>query len=98
MIRLLLLLILFIVVARMFWRVVDNIVEGATGRPPGAAHPQRGALMVRDPVCGTFVLPERAVSVLDNGSRIYFCSETCREKYRGGAGRGGAQRAQGRTA
>ncbi len=96
MIRLLLLLVLFIVVARVFWRVVDNVIEAASGKPPGGAHPQRGGLMVRDPVCGTFVLPDRAVSMVDESGRVYFCSEACREKYRAGGRR--ARRAAGRTA
>jgi YHS domain-containing protein len=38
--------------------------------------------MVRDPVCGTFVLPASAVTLADGRARIYFCSETCRDKYR----------------
>jgi YHS domain-containing protein len=38
--------------------------------------------MVRDPVCGTFVLPERAVTLMDGRSRLFFCSEACRDKYR----------------
>ena len=37
--------------------------------------------MVRDPICGTFVLPSRALS-LGGGARIqYFCSEQCRTAY-----------------
>jgi YHS domain-containing protein len=98
MVRVLLLLVLLILVARVFWRVVDSIIEGATGRPPGSSHPQRSGLMVRDPVCGTFVLPERALSLPERDGRVYFCSESCREKYRAGGGRSGAHRAAGRTA
>jgi YHS domain-containing protein len=37
--------------------------------------------MVRDPICGTFVLPDRARSIADGGSRVYFCSDACRDKY-----------------
>jgi YHS domain-containing protein len=47
--------------------------------------------MVRDPVCGTFVLPERAVTVADGSTRVFFCSTACRDKYtataRGARGR-----------
>jgi YHS domain-containing protein len=100
MLRLLLLLVLFIVVARIFWRVVDNIIEGATGRPSGgSAHaPQRGVSMARDPVCGTFVLPEHAPWLVEGQNRVYFCSDTCREKYRARSADGSGRRAQGRTA
>jgi hypothetical protein len=86
MLRLLLLVVLFIVVARVFWRVVDNVIEAASGRPPGGSStPQR---------CGTFVLPERALSLADGGVRVYFCSEACRDEYRSRH----RPRAQGRTA
>jgi YHS domain-containing protein len=80
MVRIVLIIILVMVVARVFWRIVDNIIEAARGG--GAGVPQRGVPMVRDPVCGTFVLPERAVSLADGRQRIYFCSQACRDKYR----------------
>ena len=38
--------------------------------------------MARDPVCGTFVLPDRAVTLVDGRARLFFCSEACRDKYR----------------
>ena len=38
--------------------------------------------MVRDPVCGTFVLPASAVTLVDGRARLYFCSDACRDKYR----------------
>jgi len=44
--------------------------------------PQQGVPMVRDPVCGTFVLPERAVSLTDGRTACSFCSNTCRDKSR----------------
>ncbi len=80
--RLILFLILSVFVARAFWRIVDAVIEGVTGRPRGAQTPERGASMVRDPVCGTFVLPARAVTIADGRTRVYFCSESCRDKYR----------------
>jgi YHS domain-containing protein len=102
MVRALLELILVIVVARSFWRVVGGILEGLGMRPgvaqPGAA--DRSVSMVRDPVCGTFVVPDRAVTLHEDGQRVAFCSTTCRDKYRAGVrARGDRERpAQGRTA
>ena len=90
MLRFILFLILFIVVARVFWRVVDNVIEAASGRPPGqggSTSAPTAAPMARDPVCGTFVLPDRAVSIAGAGGRVYFCSEACRDKYRAARGR-----------
>ncbi len=79
--RVVLLLLLFIILARVFWRAVDAFIEGATGRPRGGRVP-RAVSMARDPICGTFVLPERAVTLVDGRSRLFFCSEACRDKYR----------------
>jgi hypothetical protein len=86
--RFVLLLILFVVVARVFWRVVDGVVEGLTGRPGSAGRPGstgvpgRGVQMVRDPVCGTFVVPDRSVTLTVGRERLYFCSDSCCDKYR----------------
>jgi len=82
MLRFILLLILFVFVARAFWRVVDGIIEGLTGVPRTPARHSRGIAMVRDPVCGTFVLPDRAVSVSVGRQQLFFCSTACRDKYR----------------
>lgn len=83
--RLVLFLVLAIFVARVFWRIVDGVIEGVTGRPPRGRTPQRGVSMERDPVCGTFLLPERAVTLVDGRSRLFFCSKECRDKYQAGA-------------
>jgi hypothetical protein len=81
MLRLALVLILLVLVARAFWRVVDGIVEGISGRPR-TGRAQSSGQMVRDPVCGTFVLPDRAVTLEIGSHRVCFCSPACRDKYR----------------
>jgi len=84
MFRLLLLLCLIIFLARAFWQLVDGVVEGATGRSPRSGTRNRGIAMVRDPVCGTFVVPERSVAMTVAGQPLYFCSTACRDRYRDG--------------
>jgi YHS domain-containing protein len=81
--RLVLFIVLALFVARAFWRFVDGITEGLRG-PAGSnsRSPARGVPMARDPVCGTFVVPDRAVSVLVGRERVYFCSAACRDAYR----------------
>ena len=81
--RLALFVVLGIFVARAFWRLVDGIVEGVAGsRPRGRSQaPTRGVQMVRDPVCGTFVLPDHALTIVDGHGPVFFCSDTCRDKY-----------------
>ena len=81
--RLLLLLVLLIIVARMLSRIVRAFRDGMQQGVPGSPRvPAQGVQMVRDPVCGTFVLPERAVTLLHGRTRLHFCSDACRDKYR----------------
>jgi YHS domain-containing protein len=37
--------------------------------------------MVRDPVCGVYIAPNEALSVVDQGRTIHFCSSECRQQY-----------------
>ena len=37
--------------------------------------------LVRDPVCGTFVVPTTALSIGTGAQSRYFCSENCRRVY-----------------
>lgn len=81
----LLLLVLAMVMARAVWRVIDGVMEGLSGRASrggGANVPARGVQMVRDPVCGTYVIPDRALALSDGSDRVFFCSVDCRDKYR----------------
>ena len=91
--RAVIILVLILVLARAFWQLMDGVIEGASGRvgPSGA---RRSVPMTRDPVCGTFVVPERAVALVEGKQTVYFCSTGCRDKYR--ATHSG--RAAGRTA
>jgi len=52
-------------------------IRAAAARRP----PEKGELMVRDPVCGTFVLPSRSVSMRDRSGTHHFCSDRCRQAY-----------------
>lgn len=83
MIRVLLIAILFFIIARSFWRVVDGIMEGAgsSGRRTRTMKP--AMKLVRDPVCGTFVAPKPELSLTRRGETHYFCSERCRSQFTG---------------
>jgi YHS domain-containing protein len=81
-IRFLLLSILILLIARAFWRVMDGLIEAAGGRTRRSGPPARSVPMARDPVCGTFVIPETAISLARNGAPLlHFCSERCRDQY-----------------
>jgi YHS domain-containing protein len=79
MLRFILLGILILIVARLFWRVVDGVIEGASGQPRRQV--RSGVKLHRDPVCGTFVSPGSALSLASGGTTHYFCSEKCRNEY-----------------
>jgi hypothetical protein len=82
MLRILLILLLAIVVARALRQVLAGVFEGMAGRRPGRTVPSHGVHMIRDPVCGTFVVPARAVTLVEGRERLYFCSDRCRDTYR----------------
>jgi YHS domain-containing protein len=86
MLRAVLEFVLMLIIARVFWRVIGGIMEGLGGTPQTRVReggvPDREVPLTRDPVCGTFVLPDRAVSLTDGRQRLYFCSTACRDKYR----------------
>ena len=72
---------LLLVVWRALRSLISGIVQGASSPPPAAGPPEKGELMVRDPVCGTFVLPSRSVSMRDRRGTHHFCSDRCRQAY-----------------
>jgi YHS domain-containing protein len=83
--RFILLSLFVTLIVRALLSVFRAAISGAT--PPPARRqsgpPDRGVQMVRDPVCGTFLPPASAVSLVERGGAIrYFCSEKCREKYK----------------
>ncbi len=82
MVRALLLLILLTALARAAWRLLLGFVQGFSKPADRPGAPRRGVQMVRDPVCGTFVVPGRALALGDGAGRVYFCSEACRSQYR----------------
>ena len=83
--RVILLAILFVVIARIFWRLFDSVIAGARTPADPRRPPESPVKLVRDPVCGTFVAPGTARSLAAGGTTHYFCSDTCRESFRKGA-------------
>ena len=82
MLRLILLALLFLLVARALWRLMDGVIGAVRGTQPG--HRSRNAQavrLVRDPVCGTHVPPRAELSLTSAGSTHYFCSEECLREF-----------------
>jgi YHS domain-containing protein len=72
--------ILFLVVMRLLWRLLGGILEGLGYQRPGVGQRQAVGL-VRDPVCGMFVMPSNALTLGTGANTKYFCSEKCRQAY-----------------
>ena len=82
--RLILLFILILAAARFFWKLIEVLLRGAMG--PAAQTSRRGGAptpvkMQPCPVCGTYVVPGKAISVVSSGAPVYFCSDKCRAEY-----------------
>ena len=78
--RLAFLALIVLLFIRVFWRLFRSIL--IVRRPQsGAGAVKPSVHMVRDPVCGTFVLPDRALTLADKGRAVHFCSPGCRDAY-----------------
>jgi YHS domain-containing protein len=71
-------ILLLLIVVRLLWRLARGIMEGYA--PETRA---RSVGLVRDPVCGVFVVPSQALTADADGQTRYFCSEKCRREFRG---------------
>ena len=103
MIRWLLEVIFLALAVRAISRLIGGIIQGVSGQTrqvPRGGPPSHGVQMVRDPVCGTYVVPDRAVSLTEGRTQLYFCSAACRDQYRArpSAPSGRPERVEGRTA
>jgi len=82
--------VVFTVVAiRAIWKLLQGVMVGMSGgegrrssQSSPSGPPAHGVQMARDPICGTYVVPERALSIRDAHGLVYFCSEACRDRYR----------------
>jgi YHS domain-containing protein len=79
--KIILWIVLITIVVRMGWRFVHAIMEGA-GLLEGSSPPE-SVKLVRDPVCGVFVVPAKALTAGSGESTKYFCSEKCRKAWSG---------------
>ena len=77
--RILLFAVLAFVLWRVGWRLVKGIFEGMGYHPPNWKPESVG--LVRDPVCGQFVVPSQALRLGTGLDTRYFCSEKCRQEY-----------------
>lgn len=70
-------LVLLYLVIRAVMRVVRGVLDGL--RLP--ADPPAAVPLVRDPICGTFVVPSAALALGTGADTRFFCSEKCLRAY-----------------
>lgn len=81
--RTFLLIILIFFVARAVMRLLHGVragVGGGAASTPGSRM-RPPVKMVADPVCGTFVVPGKALQLARGRQTHYFCSEKCRDQW-----------------
>ena len=71
-------LVLIYFIVRAITRFVRGLLEGIS---PPREKPPAAVPLARDPVCGTFVVPSRAVTAGTGRDMRFFCSEKCRRTY-----------------
>ncbi len=76
---------LIVLMALFAVRAIGRFMGGlAQGARPDGSRPRPGEApvkMAKDPVCGTFVVPGKALSVTAGGATQWFCSEQCRAEF-----------------
>jgi YHS domain-containing protein len=78
MLRWVLFAILFLFIVRALSRLMSGVLEGAGYRRDDT---QPSVKLVRDPVCGMFVVRSKALTAAAGGDTKYFCSEKCQREW-----------------
>lgn len=68
-----------ILVVLFVLRLLLRAVTGARTSPRRQA--RIGGSLVRDPQCGTYLPPTRALTLSNRGQVLHFCSDRCRDAW-----------------
>lgn len=79
--RLFLLFVLALLAVRAVGRFMGGLTQASRGTAPPIRPTDVPVKMTKDPVCGTFVVPGKALSATTDGSTVWFCSEQCRDTF-----------------
>jgi YHS domain-containing protein len=81
--RLLLGLILLLFIIRAVLMLVRGVMQGVNGQTGARApHARASVQLMRDPVCGVYVSPTKAITEQSGVGIAYFCSERCRQEWK----------------
>lgn len=79
--RVILLFVMALLALRAVARFMGGLSEATRGETPRARAGDSPVKMAKDPVCGTFVVPGKALSATAGGATVWFCSEQCRDTF-----------------
>ena len=75
----------FLLLRSLLEPLVKAIVTWLTPSPPPSSQtpgePRAAGELKKDPVCGTFVSTDAAITQKFHGQVIHFCSQKCRDEY-----------------
>jgi YHS domain-containing protein len=80
-VRVILFTLLIALLVRAAGRLFRGIVEGASGRSGARPPAPRGTKMVKDPVCGTYVVQSKALTASRGSETAFFCSPECQHAW-----------------
>ncbi len=77
-----------IIILAVLFYILWRLVRGGKGNSKKSASPPPVSddVLVEDPVCHLYVPRRQAVRVRHHGKTLYFCSTTCRDRYRSSKG------------
>jgi YHS domain-containing protein len=81
-IRLILPLLLFLVLRYIFKSVSESLKTASPDEARKVPRSRSGGELKKDPVCGTYVSTEAAVTRTVDNEVLHFCSAACRDQYR----------------
>jgi YHS domain-containing protein len=76
--------VMLFLLARAVLRLVQGIMRGiSSSDAASSARPAAPPVMklTRDPICGTFVVPGKAIEFVRGRETLYFCSDACRRRF-----------------
>jgi hypothetical protein len=79
-VRLLILTIVGVLIYRALKSWLGEAMDQRTNAPE-AGGGQVDDVMIKDPVCGTYFVQRKGVSLMQGSQRLDFCSERCRDRY-----------------
>lgn len=77
-------LLILSIVGVLIYRALKSWLSRGLDTRAGSADAAGGQVddvMIKDPVCGTYFVQRKGVSLMQGNQRLDFCSESCRDRY-----------------